>query len=236
MNFGVHIEPFLFPPALQAPSIEVQAAVTSAEAAIRSADAAWATYTVTVVALVVTILTLIASGVAAYAAWKAVQGWRQQSLGQHEFGRLLDALQALHDLKATITNHRLPVLFEGEPDPVTKSKEFRSDLTRSWNLFLRATVGLDQLWGAGFRDLRDQAGTELRSVALASSMLYEQRTPTTECYLKMGRHQPDSRESIPEQRVKIDETGRQILVPFESLETWLIEQLRAYKPGRFSKA
>ncbi|MEY4530309.1 MAG: hypothetical protein RLZZ156_1030, partial [Deinococcota bacterium] len=87
----------------------------------------WMTYATWLTA-VATIAAFIAAGASAYFSWKAVNTWKNQALGEHEFGRLLDAIQTLHDIEATITNFRSPFIRQGELEPKERSEKFRKDL------------------------------------------------------------------------------------------------------------
>lgn len=165
MDFGVSF-PIWNPQPLQPLSIEAQAAIDSAAATVSTAHATWW-------AVGISGLALLFTGAAAYFTWKSLTTWRNQTLGEKEFNALIETARALHDIKASVHNLRLPVVFEGQATDAERSLEFREQLGRSEIDLLRASIGLDIVWGEEFKNLRSEVTSELRRLARASRLVYE---------------------------------------------------------------
>jgi hypothetical protein len=138
--------------------------------------------------VIVAACALIAAGISAYYNWqalkisqkgletsqKALETWRGQVLGEHEFGRLLDAIQVLHDIKISIDTMRPPSVVVGNQDTKDRSKDFREYLMKLREKFQSATVGLDEIWGKDFKIPRDELIKLIAAIIVASIHVFEE--------------------------------------------------------------
>jgi hypothetical protein len=190
----------------------------NSQIASSTANATWWT-------AIFTFAAVMAAGISAYLAWKAVNTWRNQTLGEHEFGRLLDAMQALHDIEATISNFRLPVIREGETI-TEKSLNFRKDMTILPSKLLKATVGLDQIWDTSFKTARDQLLKLTTDIALAANYVFEStnRMAQDEHRALVGQYSAteESSQQLKNAKLRIDNDIAQV-------RNFLVTRLKAYK-------
>lgn len=221
-QFGLQV------PLWQAPTFPPPAASPELEVALRSAEAAWSSAHAAWWGLGISSLALGLTAITAVFTWRALSAWRLQTLGEHEFGRLLDALQALHDIEAGIANQRNRAVYQHEQSMAERSQAFRSDMAQGMSRLLQATVGLDELWGQEFKDLRHQVQKMVQQVALASNWVWEQESSMArpEHYHLMDL--PDKSSSDPHDDQARAEAVRRIQEPIAALRAWLTARLAQY--------
>jgi hypothetical protein len=192
--------------------------------------ATWATAWATWAGVVVTFVAACAAIYSAVQAWKAVQAWRDQVMGEHEFSRLLGAIQALHDIDAAITNVRSQIRREGESDEKTRSFNFRQDIGAQYSRFLGQTVGLDIIWStnSNYKELTEQLRKLITEVALAANYVFEKSEEAIPQYQALMGSPWNTTEGfeVGEKRVK-DATER-IQKVIGDMRLFLETKLRAY--------
>lgn len=235
-----------------------------------TAQATWYTGDWTKIGAIVAAFALVAAIISAFYNWRALkisqkaletsqralETWRGQVLGEHEFGRLLTAIQALHDIKATISDMRSLIIFEGEPDSETRgqqeqiqndetrkekkqiqnetqNKQFQSDLGQLQMKFLSNTFGLDILWGDKFITARDKLVQLIRAVTLAANRLYDRRynqSPLPEHYALMGivTHESQRPYGGVTSQSMVDDATKRIEDTISEVQLFLTEKLKAY--------
>lgn len=157
----------------------------------------------------------------------ALHSWRSQALGEHEFGRLLDAYQALHDLRATVTKYTQPLRFEGQAVGKEGSQTFRKDLAEGYVRLLRATVGLDAAWGEEFKRSREAVNDQIDELAHASRRVFEDKFPIPGDHHLLGFPEPHEG-TVEDQRPQIAQARSEVEATFQALEDWLAHRLTLY--------
>lgn len=246
-GFGVHfpLPTFPQPPTL---SFQDQIALESLRAAERSANAAWWTFGVTLLTFGVAIL-------AARYSKRALETWRSQVTGEKEFSALIESVQAVRDMGASTYNMRLRnrVGHYGDLGPMEASQAFRKQLEDSYRQLLRATTGLDAVWGEEFIALREAVHDEVRRLSLASNMVYERpansipieqqyhllrdyaprwvTNPLSTLGLSPAEREMPEPETVGEQAEAIEREIAASQKKFTDLEAWLAGKLSYYAPS-----
>jgi hypothetical protein len=210
----------------------------NAKIAQSTEQATWSTAYATWAGAGTTILATVVAAVGVFFAWKALNSWREQALGEHELGRLLGARQALRDIESLIYQIRSPLRVEGEPDQKTRSNNFRIDISRLHSTFLRETVGLDEVWNASsnYKELGDELHRLISEVALAANLVYEKEPPeaSVQQHILVGSrsYRPENLEEHQSQSNIADE---RIQKTIGNMKSFLVDRLRAYSYSKSVK-
>jgi hypothetical protein len=213
-----------------------------------SEHATWVTAYATIGGAVVAACALVAAIISAFYNWralkisqkgletsqKALETWRGQVLGEHEFGRLLDAIQTLYDIENTIKKMRSNLILQGESNEETRSQQFRGNLQQLTANFLRASVGLDVIWGESFKTARENLLQLIHEIAVASNYIYEKgnsRIPIPSQYALMGQNtegaQPPLHLGVTDEEM-INKATKRIENTISKVQLFLTEKLKAY--------
>jgi hypothetical protein len=227
MSFSIHLKL----PLAKFPT-NIDWGAINATIAASTEQATWVTAWATCFQFLATAVAAFAAIAAAWFAWQALQTWRFQVLGEHEFGRLLKAVQAVHDIEVSIDNFRSAVRFQGGPSNPIRSNDFRNNISEHHREFLRETVGLDIFWseGTNYQTIKKNVKALVDDIALAATYVHE--TPPGLASLKhhglvaSPNRNPADLSGFEDEKNKAE---TRIKNDIKQMQDFLEEKLRAYR-------
>jgi hypothetical protein len=152
----------------------------SAAIAQSTASAAWAIVAPSWITAIVAAFALIAAVVSGLISFRALRTWRSQVTGEHEFGRILDAIAAVHEIAKAIQDFHALKHDRRSPHSDRISQKFRQELKQSLEKLSNVTAGLGVIWGKEFINLKIDLETILLKIDYACANVYEKHSSDAE--------------------------------------------------------
>ena len=121
-----------------------------------------------------------------------------------------------------------------QKEPKERSKNFRKDLGNLYGTFLKATVGLDQVWDKSFQDARSELAKLIHEIALAANYVYEtedrvaQKTHYSLVGLDSGDNNLSPEDYMKQSNQRLEDAKLRIENDISPIHNFLTNKLKLY--------